>query len=247
MENKYSKNIKFLLFAVLILILIVIFNNMASFFGGYLYYVFYEGFYDIGLSAVIPLIYVFYYEKKDLSSLGFKPVTLRCIIVAALFIAFSIGGQLSKKSVNVPSSMRLIYITIPLIMSTFFEEFLFRGFFQTRFEKYFGVVPSIILSGLFFCLYHLGYPKFRSLKLLITLFFVGIMFALSYKLSGNNLLASFLVNLPNAVLTYLLNPNNFQYFSLETSIFSIITMSITLIIFVIVIKKSKNLSQMAGI
>ena len=31
---------------------------------------------------------------------------------------------------------------IPLIMTTFFEEFLFRGFFQNKFEKDFGVLPG---------------------------------------------------------------------------------------------------------
>ena len=33
---------------------------------------------------------------------------------------------------------------VPLIMTTFFEEFLFRGFIQGRIEQHFGWLPAII-------------------------------------------------------------------------------------------------------
>ena len=68
---------------------------------------------------------------------------------------------------------------LPLIMTTFFEEFLFRGFVQSRVEKLFGCFPAIFVSGMMFSLYHIGYPGFRTWEDLLLLFAVGIGFAQS--------------------------------------------------------------------
>lgn len=239
LKSQVLKNCKFLLFGILILILIIVSNSIASFFGGYLYYVFYQGIYGIILSTIIPLVYAFYYEKTTLNDLGIKSITKKSIVIAVIFIVFSIGGQLAHKRVNIPSMEQMVYILIPLVMTTFFEEFLFRGFFQIRFERIFGTIPSIIFSGLIFSLYHLGYPSFRRIDGLTTLFFVGIMFALSFKLSGNNLLTSYLVNLPNAILTYLINPEMFPKFTLETFIICFIAIILIMLIFLFFINKKK--------
>ena len=93
---------------------------------------------------------------------------------------------------------------VPLIMTTFFEEFLFRGFVQSRAEQQFGCLPAILISGTMFSLYHLGYPGFRAWEDLLLLFTVGLGFAAAYRLSGNNLIVSYFVNLPNAFVTYIL-------------------------------------------
>ncbi|SHK68169.1 hypothetical protein SAMN02745163_04262 [Clostridium cavendishii DSM 21758] len=230
MKGEYLKRNEFLLLSIVLLVFIIIVNSMANFFGGWLQYLFYQGGYGLLLSLIIPLIYVFKYEKADLKELGFKKLDLKGIIIASVFIVFSVGGQLKTKHFEMVSINQMIYLTIPLVMTTFFEEFLFRGFFQTRYEKIFGTIPAIILSGLTFSLYHLGYPSFRSLSMLSTLFLVGMMFALAFKLSGNNLLIAFLVNLPNAILTYLINPQNFTFLGLEAASISLIT-----IIFVVII------------
>ena len=59
------------------------------------------------------------------------------------------------------------------IMTTFFEEFLFRGFVQNRIERKFGWVLAILVSGAMFSLYHLGYPGFRTWEDILLLFAVG--------------------------------------------------------------------------
>jgi membrane protease YdiL (CAAX protease family) len=128
-------------------------------------------------------------------------------------------------------------------MTTFFEEFLFRGFFQIRFEKLFGAVPAVLLSGLMFSLYHLGYPKFRSWNSLLTLFLVGIMFALSFKLSGNSLFTAYFVNLPNAILTYLYNPQNFPDFNLCTAVVSAAVILLLVLFFVLAPRRLEQAEQ----
>ncbi len=225
-KNAQSK----LWFIIVIELLVIGAVCLASRLGGVFYYLFYHLGYGIGLSILAPLVYVFYYERKSFSSLGIKPVTWRSVAVAALFIAISIGGQLSGRRPVMPSALAMACATIPLIMTTFFEEFLFRGFFQTRLEARWGPIPAIIGSGLAFSLYHAGYPPFREIHLLLTLLAVGIMFALSFKLARNNLFTSFAVNLPNAVLTYLYTPASFPNFTPGIAIASLITMTLTIVV-----------------
>lgn len=113
---------------------------------------------------------------------------------------------------------------IMLIMTTFFEEFLFRGFVQSRIERQFGWVPAILVSGAMFSLYHLGYPGFRTWEDIFMLFAVGIGFAAAYKLSGNNLIVSFFVNLPNAFVTYILKYEQFPVMRVSSTIAAAVTL-----------------------
>lgn len=82
---------------------------------------------------------------------------------------------------------------VPLIMTTFIEEFLFRGYMQNKIERNFGSFTTIFISGLMFSLYYLGYPGFRTLGNILLLFAVGVGFASAYKLSGNNLIVAYFV------------------------------------------------------
>jgi membrane protease YdiL (CAAX protease family) len=104
-------------------------------------------------------------------------------------------------------------------MTSLFEEVFFRGFIQTRFEKAFGAIPAIMLSGLTFSLYHLGYPNYRNLKLLFVLFLVGMFFAIAFRIT-NNVITSFLVNVPHAIISFI---ENGSYFSTKVSVISVFT------------------------
>lgn len=56
------------------------------------------------------------------------------IIILIVFVAISVGGQLIPivtKGGTIPWNLLPIGV-VPLIMTTFFEEFLFRGFFQKK-------------------------------------------------------------------------------------------------------------------
>ncbi|RBQ24214.1 hypothetical protein ALNOE001_03270 [Candidatus Methanobinarius endosymbioticus] len=72
---------------------------------------------------------------------------------------------------NIAVDWSLIYVCFfSLLMTTFFEEFLFRGFIKTQLEKKFSFIIDIIFSGLLFSIYHIGYPGFRSIEDLILYF-----------------------------------------------------------------------------
>ena len=122
---------------------------------------------------------------------------------------------------------------VPLIMTTFFEEFLFRGFVQSRIEQQYGWEPAILLSGAMFSLYHTGYPGFRSMEDLLLLFAVGLGFAAAYRLSDNNLFVSYFVNLPNAFITYVLKYEQFPMMSISSVIAAVITLLLIGLIFLL--------------
>ena len=211
--------------AVIIIELLVIASiALACAFSGFLFYFFYNAIHGLLLSVLVPLVYV-WRKKEPPASLGIAPLKAKQILIIAVFVVLSIGGQSIPLAIE-GTQLQWNYLLIgfvPLVMTTFFEELLFRGFLQTRFEKRFGAIPAVILSGLCFSLYHLGYPGFRTIPDLAVLFAVGVGFALAYKLSGNNLAAAYLVNLPNALLTYMLKHEQFPVFDSYSVVFAVIS------------------------
>ena len=189
-----------------------------------LYLIFYNLLYGLVFSLLIPL----YLSASGsvLAEVGFKKPGIRQWGVLAAFVVFSVGGQLIPKlAAGEQIPWRLLPMGIvPLIMTTFFEEFLFRGFVQSRIERKFGWVLAILVSGVMFSLYHLGYPGFRTWEDILLLFAVGTGFAAAYKLSGNNLIVSFFVNLPNAFVTYILKYEQFPVMRVSSTIAAAVTL-----------------------
>lgn len=240
MKNKYTIIPLF----SLIIFLIIVSIGISSCLNEIGFYLVYELIYGITLSILIPILYVKTKENLSLSSFGIKKLRVIDYIIILIFVAFSICGQLFTTDLSKIDFSLFPLSIMPLLMTTFFEEFLFRGFMQNRFEKNFGTIIGIVLSGLIFSVYHLGYPGFRNLSDIILLFFVGIMFAISFKLSNNNLIVSYLINLPNAYLTYLLKFEQFPNFSLNFTISCIIGLILTIFIFKLYLKKHNKQSYL---
>lgn len=95
-----------------------------------LYFIFYNLLYGLIFSLFIPL-YCLYNENgvsvsgSVLAEVGFKKPGIRQWGVLAAFVVFSVGGQLiPKMAVGEQIPWRLLPMGIvPLIMTTFFEEF----------------------------------------------------------------------------------------------------------------------------
>jgi len=214
-------------FSLMFIIILTI--SLANFLGGIGNNFFYQIIYCLVISVCIPIYYFRKEDNGDLSLLGIKKLRFIDYVIVIGFVAFSIGGSLKNiKIENIKFGLLPLSIA-PLLLTTFSEEFFFRGFLQIRFEKVFGSIPAIIASGLSFGIYHLGYPGFRSIGQIITLFFVGVMFALSFKSSKNNVIVSYFVNLPNAYMQYLLKTEQFpsHNFTEQTTIITIFLIFIT--------------------
>lgn len=221
-----SKKHNILLLGFFLECLLILFVSLANLFDGILYAVLYNLIYGLIISVMFPLYYVRKYNE-DVSLLGIKKIRFRQFVVISCFVTFSVGGQLIPLMLSgeeVDFSLLKICV-LPLIMTTFFEEFLFRGFLQTRIEQQYGWITAVLFSGLLFSLYHIGYPGFRNLPDLLLLFAVGTGFALAYKLSDNNLTVVYFINLPNAFVTYLLKEEQFPSFTETTPFFALITLA----------------------
>ncbi len=205
--------------------MLILFVSLANLSGEILYAVFYNLIYGLLISVMFPLYYI-HKRNENISSLGIKKIHFRQLIVILFFVIFSVGGQLIPPLLSGEKiEIHLLGIcVIPLLMTTFFEEFLFRGFLQTRLEQQYGWITAVLFSGFLFSLYHIGYPGFRNLPDLLLLFAVGTGFALAYKLSDNNLTAVYFINLPNAIVTYLLKSEQFPPFTKTTSFFALLTL-----------------------
>ena len=205
------------------------------------YFYFYNVLYGILFSFLIPL-FLLRKEENVFDFLGIKTLGKKQVFILVFFIAFSVGGQIIPivaKGRIIPWDLLPMGI-VPLIMITFFEEFLFRGFFQNKFEKEFGTITAILVSGLMFSLYHVGYPRFRTFEDILLLFAVGIGFAIAYKLSENNLIVAYFVNLPNAFVTYMLKFEQFPKMTIYSTMASIITLCIIIIVFILLVRANRK-------
>lgn len=221
---------KLVLFACVEEMLIIILIAAACNYNNFVYYLFYNLCYGILVSVLVPII-ILKREGKGFQDVGIAKLGKRQFIVLFAFVIFSVGGQIIPK---IALGERLDYEVLsaavfPLIMTTFFEEFFFRGFIQTRAEKKFGGAAAVIISGLLFSLYHLGYPGFRTLGDILLLLAVGIGFAIAFKLSHNNLIVSYFVNLPNAFVTYILKHDQFPVMTFESSVYAVLTIVVLVI------------------
>lgn len=219
------------------LIVSTLVNALANLFtGGLPYFLLYQGLFGMGVCVIFPLYYTVILKSESTEEMGLTTWKwLRAVLAALPFIALSIGGQFHKV-IEWPPVENMIYISMGLIASTLFEEVFFRGFLQTRFEKAFGIIPAIFLSGAAFSFYHLGYPNFRNLEMLIVLFFVGTFFAISFSIT-RNVMTSYLVNLPNAILTFFLRPNMLPEIHLDAAFVSIVAFTLSIVIIIMAGKK----------
>ena len=220
------RNKKLLLYLIgteVLLILCIALANLNP--APVLYFIFYNFLYGLVFSLLV-LLYCLQREKESLASVGVKRLGPRQFAVLFAFVIFSVGGHLIPKMAageQIPWHLLPLGI-VPLIMTTFFEEFLFRGFVQSRAERQFGCLPTILISGAMFSLYYLGYPDFRTWGDLTLLFVVGIGFAAAYRLSDHNLIVSYFVNLPNAFITYILKYEQFPVMTVSSTIAAAITL-----------------------
>jgi hypothetical protein len=90
-------------------------------------------------------------------------------------------------------------------------------------------------------LYHIGYNNIRAnLTELIPLFFTGIFFSISFRIT-NNIITSFIVNLPHAIITFIGEQSFITYSAHFDKISAILSLISTFIgLFLILIFSAKN-------
>jgi membrane protease YdiL (CAAX protease family) len=70
-----------------------------------------------------------------------------------------------------------------ILVAGVFEMIFIYGFLRKTFERAFGLIPSLILTALFYSFYHVGFqPEF------LKLFFVGLLYSGAFRLTENVLI-----------------------------------------------------------
>lgn len=152
---------------------------------GGLYFVFYGVIGALIFGVALPLFWMVIIRKRPISELGITAKWwIPSIILQVIFATIQYFQTLHK--VNLPDFKEYAPLIILALSIGFFEAFFWRGWVLLRLEKAFGIIPAIIAGSLLYSAYHIGYGMdFSEMRFL---FFIGIMFAIVFRLTKNILI-----------------------------------------------------------
>jgi len=128
----------------------------------------------------IPLYWTTVVRRRPVSDLGITTRRLGVSLVAQLvFSAFLYTQTLAKT--QLPAFKELLPLIALALTIGFFEAVYWRGFVLLRLEEAFGLIPAVILGSALYAAYHIGYGM--PLSEMVFLFFIGVMFAVVFRLT----------------------------------------------------------------
>jgi len=130
----------------------------------------------------LPLYWMVIVQRRPLADLGITTRWLGVSLVLQLvFATLQFMGTLAKT--ELPSFEEFLPLIALALCIGFFEAFFWRGWVLMRLEESFGTIPAILLGSILYSAYHIGYGMPASE--MIFLFFIGIMFAVVFRLTKN--------------------------------------------------------------
>lgn len=150
--------------------------------GGIAYFLLYAMVGALLFGVGLPLYWMIIVEKRPLSDLG---ITTRflvpSLVLQLVFAGLQFMGTSAKAQIP-PFEEFMPLIALALCIG-FFEAVFWRGWVLLRLEKSFGMIPAILLGSALYAAYHIGYGMPSSE--MIFLFFIGIMFAVVFRITKN--------------------------------------------------------------
>lgn len=147
------------------------------------------------LSLTLVLLYLS--RKKELQCLfrTFIVPAKQWIIPLIAIILYSVAGNLILHTISFSENMQgnmeimessikinpFLYCVAVYLVAPITEEFIFRGFIQTRLCRSMNAVPAILISSVLFAATHF---MTGSISTVLFTFFGGILFGLTYKKTG---------------------------------------------------------------
>ncbi len=132
----------------------------------------------------LPLYWMVIVRKRPISSLGLT--TKRWKLSLTLQSMFFLILYFSMPALSLPSIEKLIPLLALALAIAFFEAFFWRGWVYLRLEEAFGIIPALLVGSFLYAAYHIGYGM--KLEEMIFLFFIGIMFAVIFKITKSILI-----------------------------------------------------------
>ena len=129
------------------------------------------------LNVLLPVWWIAYHRRQPLSELGIT--TKRWL--SSLLIGIGLAGLLAIRLWQVAAGIDWLPHLL-FNVTCFWEPFFVYGWLQLRFERAFGIVPSIILAGLSLAVYHVGT---YSPDGLIMLLLAGLLYAVVFRITSN--------------------------------------------------------------
>jgi len=135
---------------------------------------------NLGLNLLFPVWWIAYHRKQPLSELGITTRRwLLSLLISVGLAAFS-SFRLRQMASGVNWLPHVLFNAVIL-----WEPFFVFSWLQLRFDRAFGIVPGVLLTGLSFAAYHIGtYPPTGLVTLLIS----GLFFAAIFRLTSNLLI-----------------------------------------------------------
>lgn len=153
--------------------------------GGMAYFLFYAVIGATLFGVGIPLYWMTVVRHRPVADLGLTTrriglsLALQLVFAAALYFV-------TLATVQLPPLEQLIPLMALALTIGFFEAVFWRGWVLLRLEEAFGVIPAILLGSALYAIYHIGYGMPASEMLF--LFFVGILFAVVFRLTKSVLI-----------------------------------------------------------
>ena len=150
--------------------------------GGMAYFLLYGVLAAMLLGVGFPLYWTVVVRRQPISDLGLTTrhlglsLGLQLILGALQFFA-------TRSQVDLPDFSRLLPLAALALAIGFFEAVFWRGWVLMRLEASFGFLPALLGGSLLYAFYHIGYAM--PLREIAFLFFIGVLYALSYRLTKN--------------------------------------------------------------
>ena len=153
--------------------------------GGMAYFTLYAVVGALLFGIGIPLLWMVVVRKRPLEDLGITKKRWKLSVGLQIVFAVPLYFATLAKTPLPPIEQLLPLVALALAIG-FFEVVFWRGWTLLRLEEAFGIIPAILLSSLLYALYHIGYGM--PANEMVFLFFIGIMFAVCFRLTKNILI-----------------------------------------------------------
>ena len=130
----------------------------------------------------LPLYWMTVVRRRPVAELGLTTRRLGLsLVLQGVLAALQYAGTLAKAQLPpVEESVPLVALALAI---GFFEAVFWRGWVLLRLEEAFGIIPAVLLGSALYAAYHIGYAMPSSE--MVFLFFIGIMFAVVFRLTKN--------------------------------------------------------------
>ncbi|HKZ83724.1 MAG TPA: CPBP family intramembrane glutamic endopeptidase [Anaerolineae bacterium] len=135
-----------------------------------------------GLGIALPVFYTVLIRHRPLADVGLTRRRLAISLALGLLLGLDTYRN-TLGTLDVVWTSAVVPLATMAVTVGLFEAIFFRGWLQLRFERAFGLLPSLILGALCYGLYHVGYGM--TLDEMGFLFSLGLAYAAVFRLTRN--------------------------------------------------------------